>query len=311
MHVCSRLLAEGHEVVGIDNLNAYYDPSLKLARLAQLQGRQGFSFAQVDVAEPEAVAKLFEEQAFDHVVHLAAQAGVRYSLEAPFAYIDSNVTGMLAILEGCRRHAVRHLVYASSSSVYGRNTKVPFSETDAVDQPSSLYAATKRADELIAEAYSHLYRIPASGLRFFTVYGPWGRPDMAYFLFTEAILAGRPIKVFNQGRMRRDFTYVDDCVEGILRVLTLPPAITADSTPHRVLNLGNSRSEPLEALITSIERHLGRSAQRELLPMQAGDVEQTYADMTAMQALTGYQPSTPLDEGLRRFVEWHRAHYKR
>jgi UDP-glucuronate 4-epimerase len=309
MHLCLRLLADGHEVTGADNLNAYYDPVLKDARLAQLQADARFRFERLDVADADAMQRLFERSGFEAVVHLAAQAGVRYSLEAPFTYSKSNVDGTLAVLECCRRRPVKHLVYASSSSVYGRNTEVPFSESDAVEHPSSLYAATKRSCELMAEAYSHLYRIPATGLRFFTVYGPWGRPDMAYFLFTQAILAGKPIKVFNEGRMQRDFTYVDDAVEGIVRVLALPPAPEdGREAPHRVLNLGNSRPEALEALIASLERHLGRKAQRELLPMQPGDVERTYADMRAMQGLTGFYPSTPLDEGLRRFVDWYAHH---
>ncbi|HVZ43035.1 MAG TPA: NAD-dependent epimerase/dehydratase family protein [Ramlibacter sp.] len=309
MHACRRLVADGHEVTGIDDLNAYYDPALKHSRLEQLQGLPRFRFERADIAHREAMEALFAEGGFEAVVHLAAQAGVRYSLDAPFAYADSNLRGMLCVLEGCRRQAVKHLVYASSSSVYGRNTKVPFSETDAVDHPSSLYAATKRADELMAEAYSHLYRIPATGLRFFTVYGPWGRPDMAYFLFTQAILAGQPIKVFNEGRMQRDFTYIDDAVEGIVRVLALPPQGAEGASPHRVLNLGNSRPQPLDTFIALLEKHLGRTAQRELLPMQPGDVESTFADMSAMRALTGFHPATALDEGLGRFVAWYRQHY--
>lgn len=302
MHACQRLLAEGHDVTGLDNLNAYYDTALKQARLARLQGHERFHFEREDVANADAVQALFAVRRFDAVVHLAAQAGVRHSLEAPFAYIDSNVTGMLSVLEACRRHPVKHLVYASSSSVYGGNAKAPFCESDRVDEPQSLYAATKRSGELMAAAYARLYGIPSTGLRFFTVYGPWGRPDMAYFLFSDAIMRGAPIRVFNEGRMQRDFTYIDDAVEGIVRLLDLPPP-----GGHRVLNLGNSDPAPLESLIGLLEAALGRQAQRELLPMQPGDVPSTYADMRAMQALTGFSPGTPLADGIARFVAWFRV----
>ena len=308
MHLCLRLLAEGHRVTGLDNLNAYYDPALKQARLARLRGHERFSFVELDIADRSGMQQLFAASGFESVVHLAAQAGVRHSLDQPYAYTDSNVTGMLAILEGCRHHPVGHLVYASSSSVYGRNAKVPFSESDPVEQPSSLYAATKRADELMAESYSHLFGIPATGLRFFTVYGPWGRPDMAYYSFANAITAGRAIDVFNQGKMQRDFTYIDDVVEGVVRVLAVPPQAAA-GTPHRILNMGNSRVEELESLISLLERYLGRQAQRRLLPMQPGDVPRTFADMSTVEALTGFRPTTSLEQGLEKFVRWYREYH--
>ena len=322
MHVARRLLDAGAEVVGVDDLNAYYDPALKRARLATLEGSPGVSFRRADVADRAAMAALFGTGRFGRVVHLAAQAGVRHSLKDPHAYADANLVGFVNVLEGCRHGGVEHLVYASSSSVYGGNVRMPFSERDAVDHPSSLYAATKKANELMAHAYAHLYGLPATGLRFFTVYGPWGRPDMAAFLFVDAILAGRPIDVFNHGDMRRDFTYVDDIVEGVVRVLDRPPVAdpahdpadpdpSRSRAPYRVLNIGNSDPVPLLEFVAAIEAALGRRAQLRLLPMQAGDVPATFADTSALEALTGFRPRTPVREGVRRFVDWYRRHYGR
>jgi UDP-glucuronate 4-epimerase len=312
MHVALRLVERGDEVVGVDNLSDYYDPQLKLDRLAQLQPHAGFRFVRLDVADRSAMAALFAAEKFDRVVHLAAQAGVRYSLQNPHAYADSNVSGFLNVLEGCRHHRVAHLVYASSSSVYGGNTKMPFAETDAVDHPISLYAATKKANELMAHTYSHLYGLPTTGLRFFTVYGPWGRPDMAYFLFTRAILAGEPIKVFNHGDMARDFTYVDDIVEGVVRVLdkvaTPEPSSTA---PYRLFNIGNHAPVQLLEFIACLERSLDRGAKKDLLPMQDGDVKATYADVSALEAWVGFKPTTPLASGITRFIDWYRTAYER
>lgn len=307
MHTAQRLLARGDEVVGVDNLNDYYDVNLKQARMARLSAHPGFRFERLDIAERPAVATLFE-QSFDGVVHLAAQAGVRYSLRNPQAYVDSNLVGFGNVLEGCRNARVPHLVYASSSSVYGGNTKLPFSEDDPVDRPASLYAATKKANELMAHTYSHLYGMPATGLRFFTVYGPWGRPDMAYYSFTEAILSGRPIDVFNHGRMQRDFTYVDDIIEAVLRVLDRPPE-AGDGPPHRVFNIGNHTPVALLDFIAILERLLGREADKRMLPMQPGDVVATYADVTALQRWVGFQPDTPLELGLTRFVDWYRSYH--
>ena len=311
MHVCQRLLARGEEVVGIDNLNDYYDVSLKEARLAQLSTHSGFRFQRVDIADRTEMARFFEQEKPAAVVHLAAQAGVRYSLTNPHAYADSNLTGFVNILEGCRHTKVRHLVYASSSSVYGGNTKSPFSEADSVDQPVSLYAATKKANELMAHAYSHLYEIPATGLRFFTVYGPWGRPDMAYFSFTQAILQGRSIDVFNYGQLQRDFTYLDDIVEGIVRVLDKPatPGAGAPNAPHRLFNIGNHQPIALLVFIETLEKALGREAIKNLLPMQPGDVHATHADATRLQEWVGFAPSTPLKEGLEKFVAWYQSRY--
>ena len=309
-HVAERLLARGDEVLGLDSLNDYYDPALKRARLAQLQGRAGFDFVQADVADRAGMATLFAGPRFDRVIHLAAQAGVRYSISHPNAYLDANLSGFGHILEGCRAQQVEHLVYASSSSVYGGNTKMPFAETDAVDHPVSLYAASKKANELMAHAYSHLYRFPTTGLRFFTVYGPWGRPDMAYHLFTRAIVAGEPIAVFNHGDMQRDFTYIDDITEGVLRVLDRPA--TPDSVgaaPYRVFNIGNSEPVALLDFITCLENALGKKAIKQLLPMQAGDVPATYASTQALQDWVGFAPSTPLQEGIERFVRWYREYY--
>ena len=312
MHAARALLERGATVIGVDNFDPYYDVTLKEARLATLTGLPKFSFHRLDLADSAATAKLFRDQQFTHVVHLAAQPGVRYSLENPGAYLRNNVDAFGCILEGCRHANVAHLVYASSSSVYGANHTLPFSEDQAVDHPVSLYAATKRADELMAHSYSHLFRLPATGLRFFTVYGPWGRPDMAPMLFTRAILAGEPIKVFNHGRMRRDFTYVDDIVEGVARTLFLPPAAGSgdgDSAPHVIYNIGNHEAVELEFFITTLEGLLGRAAIRDYQPMQAGDVPATYASIDRLRAATGFAPHTPLADGLACFVEWYRAYY--
>jgi UDP-glucuronate 4-epimerase len=322
MHVSQRLLAAGVEVVGLDNLNDYYDPTLKEARLARLQGTPGFSFTRMDVADRPGMAALFERERFDRVCHLAAQAGVRYSLQNPHAYVDANLVGFVNVLEGCRHAGVKHLVYASSSSVYGGNVKMPFSEHDPVEHPVSLYAATKKANELMAHTYSHLFGLPTTGLRFFTVYGPWGRPDMAAFLFADAILAGRPIDVFNHGDMQRDFTYVDDIVEGVVRLLDHPPA--GDPTfdpmkpdparsraPYRIFNIGNSDPEPLMDFIGAIEAAVGKTAEKRFLPLQDGDVPATFADTAELAALVGFRPRTDVREGVKRFVEWYRAYYKR
>jgi UDP-glucuronate 4-epimerase len=305
-----RLLARGDEVVGLDNLNDYYDPALKQSRLAQLTPHAGFRFVQMDVADRPGMAQLFATEGFDRVVHLAAQAGVRYSLQNPNAYVDSNLVGFMNVLEGCRHHAVAHLVYASSSSVYGGNTKMPFSEGDPVDHPVSLYAATKKANELMAHSYSHLYNIPTTGLRFFTVYGPWGRPDMAPMLFTDAILSGHPIKVFNHGNMRRDFTYIDDIVEGVLRVLDRAATALDSTAPYRVFNIGNNQPVQLMDFIGCIEKSLGKTAEKQMLPMQDGDVPVTFADTQALQDWVGFAPSTPLDVGIQRFAEWYCAYHK-
>jgi UDP-glucuronate 4-epimerase len=315
------LLARGDEVVGLDNLNDYYEVTLKHARLARLEPHSGFRFVKMDVADRDGIARLFAAEKFDRVIHLAAQAGVRYSLKNPHAYIDSNIVGFMNILEGCRHGGVQHLVYASSSSVYGGNTRMPFSEHDSVDHPVSLYAATKKANELMAHTYSHLYGLPTTGLRFFTVYGPWGRPDMALFLFTKAILEGRPIDVFNHGRMQRDFTYVDDIAEGVVRTLdhvaAPDPAYSADApdpgtsnAPFRVFNIGNHHPVPLMDFIACIEQALGRSAEKNLLPLQDGDVPATYADVESLQQWTGFAPATPIETGIARFVAWYRDYYQ-
>jgi len=308
MHVCQRLLARGEDVIGIDNLNNYYDVSLKEARLAQLRNHSGFRFSRIDISDRVEVGKLFDQERPQRVVHLAAQAGVRYSLTNPHAYVDSNLVGFVNILEGCRHAQVQHLIYASSSSVYGGNTKTPFSETDSVDQPVSLYAATKKANELMAHAYSHLYNIPATGLRFFTVYGPWGRPDMAYFSFTQAILEGRPIDVFNHGQLQRDFTYIDDITEGVVRVLDKPATLDA-GVPHRVFNIGNHKPVALLVFIETLEKALGRVAIKNFLPMQPGDVHATYADTRQLQEWVGFTPNTPLQEGIEKFVAWYHSRY--
>jgi UDP-glucuronate 4-epimerase len=319
-HVAERLLARGDQVVALDNLNDYYDPALKRARLAKLVGRPGFRFLPLDLVDRDGVAALFADEKPQRVIHLAAQAGVRYSLKNPHAYIDSNVTGFIHILEGCRYAKVEHLVYASSSSVYGANTEMPFSVHHNVDHPVSLYAATKKANELMAHSYSHLYRLPTTGLRFFTVYGPWGRPDMALFLFTRAILAGEPIEVFNNGQMQRDFTYIDDIVEGVLRTVDRPaepnpewtgaaPDPATSSAPWRVYNIGNHAPVPLLELIETLERALGKTALKNFLPMQPGDVPATYADVADLTRDVGFSPSTPLALGIERFVAWYRDFY--
>ncbi|MDB5892911.1 MAG: protein CapI [Rhodoferax sp.] len=316
-----KLLARGDEVVGLDNLNDYYDVTLKQSRLNRLTPHAAFRFVQMDVADREGIAKLFAAEKFDRVIHLAAQAGVRYSLINPHAYIESNVVGFTNILEGCRHTKVQHLVYASSSSVYGGNTKMPFSEHDSVDHPVSLYAATKKANELMAHTYSHLYGLPTTGLRFFTVYGPWGRPDMALFLFTKAILEGRPIDVFNHGNMKRDFTYVDDIVEGVVRVLDRTAesnpaydAVAADpatsNAPYRVFNIGNNNPVPLLDFIGCIEDALGQKAEKRLLPLQDGDVPATYANTDALQEWVGFVPGTTVQTGIGNFVAWYRDYYK-
>jgi UDP-glucuronate 4-epimerase len=321
MHVAQRLVARGDVVVGIDNLNAYYDPALKQARLAQLAGLAAFRFETLDVVDGAALDALFAHERFDRVVHLAAQAGVRYSIDNPLAYGESNLSGFLNVLEACRRHPVGHLVYASSSSVYGGNAKMPFSESDSVDHPVSLYAATKKANELMAHTYSHLYAIPTTGLRFFTVYGPWGRPDMAYFSFTRDILAGTPIDVYNGGRMMRDFTYIDDIVDGVVAVLDKPatpdaafdplaPDPATSKAPYRVFNIGNQDPVALGTFIETIERALGVAAVKVYKPMQPGDVVATHADVSALRAWTGVSPQTPLNVGIARFTDWYR-HYRR
>ncbi|WP_333858007.1 NAD-dependent epimerase, partial [Denitromonas sp.] len=317
MHASERLLARGDEVVGLDNLNDYYDPQLKRDRLARIEPHPNFRFVKMDVADRPGIEKLFADEKFDRVIHLAAQAGVRYSIENPHAYIDSNIVGFMNILEGCRHNKVQHLAYASSSSVYGGNTKMPFSEHDSVDHPISMYAATKKANELMAHTYSHLFGLPTTGLRFFTVYGPWGRPDMALFLFTKATLEGRPIDVFNHGKMQRDFTYVDDIVEGVIRVLDhtaeSDPEFNADQpdpgrskAPFRVFNIGNHSPVQLMDYIGAIESALGMEAKKNFLPMQDGDVPATYADTSELNAWTGFQPDTSVKDGVARFVAWYR-----
>jgi len=316
-----RLLARGDEVVGLDNLNDYYEVSLKENRLKRLTALPGFRFVKLDVGDRAGMEKLFAEEKFDKVIHLAAQAGVRYSIQNPHAYVDSNLVGFINVLEGCRHNQVQHLVYASSSSVYGGNTKMPFSEHDSVDHPVSLYAATKKANELMAHTYSHLYSLPTTGLRFFTVYGPWGRPDMALFLFTKAILEGRPIDVFNHGNMKRDFTYIDDIVEGVIRVMDRTAAanpeydpIAADpatsNVPYRVFNIGNNNPVQLLDFIGAIENALGMKAEKRLLPLQDGDVPATYANTDLLNDWVGFVPGTSVEDGVGRFVSWYRDYYK-
>jgi UDP-glucuronate 4-epimerase len=320
-HLSRRLLQKGEAVVGLDNLNPYYDVTLKEARLSLLEKNGAFRFIRADIADRKAMAALFEAERFDIVVNLAAQAGVRYSLENPHAYVESNIVGFMNILEGCRHRHVRHLVFASSSSVYGANTRMPFSVHDNVDHPLSLYAATKKANELMAHTYASLYNLPCTGLRFFTVYGPWGRPDMALFLFTRAILEGRPIDVFNEGRMERDFTYIDDIIEGVVRIMELTPAPNAawngarpdpaiSFAPYRLYNIGNNRPVALMDFIAILEGHLGREAKKNFLPMQAGDVPATYADVDDLMADAGFKPATPIEEGIGRFVAWYREYYR-
>jgi UDP-glucuronate 4-epimerase len=319
--VAHRLLDRDEYVVGLDNISDYYDPKLKLARLARLEERKGFSFLRQDISATDEMRKLFAKGRFATVIHLAAQAGVRYSIENPDSYAQSNLVGFLNILEGCRHSGVKHLVYASSSSVYGANEKLPFSVSDNVDHPVSFYAATKKANELMAHSYAHLYRLPVTGLRFFTVYGPWGRPDMALFKFTRNILAGEPIDVFNHGHHRRDFTYIDDIVEGVVRAadrIATPsnlwnpqapdPAIS--SAPYRLYNIGNNQPVGLLDFIAAIEKAVGRKAKMNMLPMQKGDVEATYADIDALRDAVGFSPSTPIEDGVARFVEWYRGYYR-
>lgn len=316
MHCAGRLLARGDTVIGLDNLNDYYDVALKEARLVRLQKHPGFSFAKIDVSDRAAMEALFAHEKPQRVIHLAAQAGVRYSLVNPHAYVQSNLVGFLHVLEGCRHHHVEHLVYASSSSVYGANGALPFSVQQNVDHPISLYAATKKANELMAHTYAHLYRLPTTGLRFFTVYGPWGRPDMALFLFTKSILEGRPIDVFNNGNMRRDFTYIDDIADGVIRAMDrvaapnpafdpANPDAATSSAPWRLYNIGNHEPVELTRYIEEIEAALGKKAMKNMLPMQAGDVTETFADIATLQQDIGFAPKTPVREGVRRFVEWY------
>lgn len=310
------LLEKGCVVVGIDNLNDYYDVDLKKDRLAKLQPRENFKFQKIDISDREMISTLFAEEKFDIVVNLAAQAGVRYSLENPMAYVDSNLVGFANLLEGCRHNCVKHFVYASSSSVYGANKKMPFSVEDNVDHPVSLYAVTKKSNELMAHTYSHLYRIPSTGLRFFTVYGPWGRPDMAYFKFTKAMLAGKPIDVYNNGKMKRDFTYVDDIVEGVVRIIENPPEVDEticknepESAPYRVYNIGNNKPVELGRYIEVLEEALGIKAEKNMMPMQPGDVPATYADIDPLVNDVGFKPDTTIEEGLGKFIEWYRDYY--
>jgi len=319
-HVSKRLLERGERVAGVDNLNPYYDPRLKEARLARLRPNHNFTFAHVDIADTDSMQELFGEYRPRRVVHLAAQAGVRYSVINPYAYIDSNIFGFQNILEVCRHNSVEHLVFASTSSVYGANTRQPFSEHDKVDHPLSLYGATKKANELIAHSYAHLYRLPVTGLRFFTVYGPWGRPDMALFKFTRGILASEPIPVYNEGRMIRDFTYIDDIVEGLVRILDVIPTPNpkwnsddpdpaTSNAPYRIYNIGNNRPVELLNYISVLEQCLGRKAKLDLMPMQPGDVPSTMADVSELEAATGFRPKTTVEEGIAEFVKWYREYY--
>jgi UDP-glucuronate 4-epimerase len=319
-HVSQWLCNRGDEVVGIDNLNDYYEVSLKEARLSQLEPLSNFRFIKLDIADRDGLANLFAEEKFDRVVHLAAQAGVRYSIENPHAYADSNLVGFLNILEGCRQNQVEHLVYASSSSVYGANETIPFSENNNVDHPVSLYAASKKANEAMAHSYSQLYSLPTTGLRFFTVYGPWGRPDMSPILFAKAITEDKPLKVFNYGKHRRDFTYIDDIVQGVVRTLDnvaqpnpewsgLDPDPATSKAPWRIYNIGNSQPVELLYYIECIEKALGKTTEKELLPLQPGDVEHTYADVAALMRDTGYQPNTPIEEGVEQFIAWFKSYY--
>jgi len=320
-HLSKRLLDRGDEVIGLDNLNDYYDVGLKKARLARLEGEEGFRFVQMDLADRAGMADFFQRECFQRVANLAAQAGVRYSLTNPHAYVDSNISGFINVLEGCRHNRVDHLVYASSSSVYGANTRMPFSEHHNVDHPISLYAASKKTNELMAHTYSHLYGLPTTGLRFFTVYGPWGRPDMALFLFTKAILEGRCIDVFNHGKMRRDFTYIDDIVEGIVRVLdrvAVPnaswsgdaPDPGTSNAPYQLYNIGNNNPVELMQFIEAIEKALGKKAEKNFLPLQPGDVPATYADVDDLVRDVGFCPNTSIEDGVQRFVDWYREYYK-
>jgi UDP-glucuronate 4-epimerase len=318
-HVSRRLLSQGRRVVGIDSMTPYYDPALKEARRNELAKSNHFEFVRLDLADRAATAELFKNYKFPQVVHLAAQAGVRHSLTHPHDYADANLTGFLNVLEGCRHNGCKHLVFASSSSVYGANTKLPFRVSDNVDHPISMYAASKKANELMAHSYAHLFRLPVTGLRFFTVYGPWGRPDMAMWLFTKAILAGEPIKLFNGGNMRRDFTYVDDVVEAVTRLVDRPaepnpqwsgsdPDPATSSAPYRIYNIGNNRPVELLQVVAELEKCLGKKARRELLPMQPGDVPETYADVDDLMRDVGFRPSTPVETGIRNFIDWYRAY---
>ena len=315
------LLDRGEQVIGVDNLNNYYDPQLKVDRLARLREYKNFTFHQIDISDRSAMSQIFEKERPAKVIHLAAQAGVRYSIDNPHAYIDSNIVGFMNVLEGCRHGKIEHLVYASSSSVYGGNTRMPFSVEHSVDHPVSMYAATKKANELMAHTYSHLFGLPTTGLRFFTVYGPWGRPDMALFLFTKAILEGRPIDVYNHGKMQRDFTFIDDIADGIIRVLDRPaapdlgydpekPHSATSNAPYRVFNIGNHQPVELLAFIRCIEDAIGRKAQMNLMPIQPGDVPATFADVDALEQWTGFKPSTTIDTGIPKFISWYRQYYK-
>ena len=318
-HMARRLVADGRDVIGVDNLSPYYDPKLKEARLAQLAGARNFKFVKLDLADRAATAALFAEHRFPFVIHLAAQAGVRYSLIDPHAYADANVVGFLNVLEGCRHHGCRHLVYASSSSVYGANTKMPFRTSDNVDHPVSLYGASKKANELMAHSYAHLFNLPVTGLRFFTVYGPWGRPDMAMWIFAAAIAAGKPIKLFNHGKMRRDFTYIDDVVQAVVRLIDRPakrdpnwsgdkPDPARSSARWRIYNVGNNNPVEVLDVVALLEQTLGKKAIRELTPMQAGDVPATYADVDDLMRDTNFKPSTPIAEGVKRFIAWYKEY---
>lgn len=320
-HVTQRLLDTGRSVLGVDNLSPYYDPALKQARLKQFEGQPRFRFIKLDLADRDAVAALFAAEKFPYVIHLAAQAGVRYSLEDPHAYVDANLQGFANVLEGCRHHGCRHLIFASSSSVYGANTRLPFRTTDNVDHPISLYAASKKANELMAHSYSHLFKLPATGLRFFTVYGPWGRPDMAMWIFADAITRGQPIRLFNHGKMRRDFTYIDDVVEAVVRLVNRPaagdpswsgdrPDPSRSAAPWRIYNIGNNQPVDVPDVVSLLEQALGKTTRREMLPMQPGDVPATYADVDDLMRDVGFQPSTPIAEGIAKFVSWYRDYHK-
>ena len=319
-HLCKELIKQDYTVVGLDNINDYYDTNLKISRLKQIEDFNNFKFVKLNIAERESLSEIFSGEQFDVVVHLAAQPGVRYSLVNPYAYVDSNISGFLNILEGCRHHHIEHLVYASSSSIYGANTKMPFSVHQNVDHPVSLYAATKKSNELMAHAYSHLYGIPTTGLRFFTVYGPWGRPDMAYFSFTKAIFEDKPMDVFNYGRMKRDFTYIDDIVDGVMRVLPKIPVPNqkwngADPdpgtsyAPYRLYNIGNNNPVELMFVINILEQCIGKKANMNMLPMQSGDVTATFADIDDLRNDVGFEPSTPIEKGLENFVDWYKSYY--
>ena len=320
-HVARRLLRDGRDVVGLDNMNAYYDPALKESRRAELAKSNRLRFVKLDLTDREGMAALFKEHRFPYVVHLAAQAGVRYSLVDPFAYVDANLTGFATILEGCRHNACRHLLYASSSSVYGSNTKMPFSAHDNVDHPLSLYGASKKANELMSHAYAHLFGLPMTGLRFFTVYGPWGRPDMAMWIFAKSIIGGEPIKLFNNGNMRRDFTYIDDVVESVVRLVDRPPAAdpkfsgaspdpASSSAPWRVYNIGNNKLVELLEVVRLLEEAIGKKAERELSPMQPGDVPATCADVDDLMRDVDFKPSTPITDGISRFIDWYRSYHR-